>query len=207
MTYRHEKQPHQLSRLVLLAAIVVAVALGVRAATRSARFRQLKSRLFLTRRLFGGELAVGSAELSAVLIHADGTREEIGVISRKKVTGAFVTDIVANLVTDTTAFGDYKYHDCGTGNTAEANTQTALVTPFGGSRVAGTQVAGGTATAPTYTSVATISFTGTLAIVEHAIFNASSSGTMMDRSLFSAINVVNGDSIQFTYVLTLNAEA
>lgn len=170
-------------------------------------FRTLRSRFDYTRRMHAGELMIGTAALFAVLIHADGTREDLGQIASKKVTGAFVTDIVANMVTDTTAFGDYKYHDCGEGSTAEANTQTALVTPFGGSRVAGTQVAGGTGTAPTYTSVATINFTGTKAIVEHAVFNASSSGTMLDRSVFSAVNVVNGDSIQFTYVLTLNAEA
>ena len=170
-------------------------------------FKKLPSRLATIRDLMGGRLAVGKAELNAVLYRADGSVKDLGVIARKKVTGAFVTDIVANMVTDTTAFGDYKYHHCGTGSTAEANTQTALVTPFGGARVAGTQVAGGTATAPTYTSVATISFTSTLAIVEHAIFNASSSGTMLDRSLFTAVNVVNGDSIQFTYVLTINAEA
>jgi hypothetical protein len=104
-------------------------------------------------------------------------------------------------------FQDYKYHDCGTGATAEANTQTALVTPYGGSRATGTQVAGGTATAPTYTSVGTVSFTGSLAIQEHGLFNAAASGTMMDRSLFTTVNVINGDSIQFTYVLTINAEA
>ena len=172
-------------------------------------FGLMWERLFVTTpALCKGELAIGKAQLSAVVYDKYGNvKKDYGVISRKKVTGAFVTDIVANLVTDSTAFGDYKYHDAGTGSTAEANTQTALVTPFGGSRVAGTQVAGGTSTAPTYTSVATIPFTSTLAIVEHAIFNASSSGTMMDRSLFSAINVVNGDSIQFTYVVTINAEA
>ena len=171
--------------------------------------KKFYERLFQTTPdLFMGRLTLGKAELSA--IHYDkygNVIKDYGVISRKKVTGAFVTDIVANMVTDTTAFGDYKYHDCGTGSTAEANTQTALVTPFGGARVAGTQVAGGTATAPTYTSVATISFTSTLAIVEHAIFNASTVGTMLDRSLFAAINVVSGDSIQFSYILTINAEA
>lgn len=170
-------------------------------------FKKLPSRLIDTRDLFMGRIAVGKAELNAVVYRADGRTESLGTISRKKVTGAFVTDIVSNMVTDTTAFGDYKFHDCGTGTTAEANTQTALVTPFGGARVSGTQVAGGTSTAPTYTSVATISFTSTLAITEHAVFNASTSGTMLDRSVFAAINVVNGDSIQFTYTLTINAEA
>lgn len=170
-------------------------------------FKKLPSRLVDTRDLYMGRLAIGKAELNAVIYRADGRVEKLGTIAKKKVTGAFVTDIVANMVTDTTAFGDYKYHDSGVGTTAEANTNTAIETTDGESRVAGTQVAGGTGTAPTYTSVATISYTSTKAITEHGIFNASSGGTLLDRSVFSAINVVNGDSIQFTYVLTINAEA
>lgn len=177
------------------------------------KIKKFFKRLFYIRDLFGGRLTIGEANLSAVVIRADGRTENLGVIAKKKVTGAFVTDIV-NALSKTSpynvsaaVFQDYKYHDCGTGSTAEANTQTALVTPYGGSRATGTQVAGGTATAPTYTSVGTVSFSGTFAIVEHGLFNASSSGTLMDRSLFSAVNVVNGDSIQFTYVLTINAEA
>lgn len=171
--------------------------------------KKIPNRIIDTRDLFMGRLAVGKAELSLVLIKADGTRIDKGVVCRKKVTGAFVTDIVANMVTDTTAFGDYKYHWSGIGSTAEANTDTSLANVTGvPARVAGTQVAGGTATAPTYTSVGTVSYTSTLAIVEHAVFNTSGTGaTMLDRSVFTAVNVVNGDSIQFTYVLTINAEA
>lgn len=176
-------------------------------------FKKIPSRLGYTRDLFAGRLAIGSATLSAVLIHADGTTKNYGIICRKKVVDAFVQDICNCLAVaspynvSTTAFQAYKYHDCGTGSTAESNTQTALVTPFGGARVAGTQVSAGASTARTYASVATISFSGSFAIVEHAVFNASSTGTMLDRSLFSVINVVNGDSIQFTYTLTINAEA
>ncbi len=172
--------------------------------------KKIPERLVSTRDLFGGRLAIGKAELSAVIIRADGTVENLGVICKKKVLGVFVTDIVANLVTDTTAFGDYKYHRAGIATTAEANTQSISTFNFTGcpTYATGTQVAGGTATAPTYTSVATISFTSTLAITEHGVFNSSGgSGVCMDRSVFSAINVVNGDSIQFTYVLTINAEA
>jgi len=29
--------------------------------------------------------------------------------------------------------------------------------------------------------------------------------TLLDRTLFSAVNVVNGDSIEFTYTLTVTA--
>lgn len=173
-----------------------------------AYFHRLWSRVKTARSLFGGELTVGSAALSAVVFRADGRVEHLGVVSRKKVDGAFVTDVIANLVTHDATFQAYKYHGTGIGTTAEANTQTALVDTTGcPSRATGTQVAGGTATAPTYTSVATVSYTSSLAITEHAVFNASTVGTMLDRSMFSAVNVQNGDSIQFTYVLTLNAEA
>lgn len=170
--------------------------------------KRINSRLSTSKALWAGELMVGSCQLSA--IHVDGRtgrRTNHGVICRKKVTGAFVTFIVANMVTDTTEIGDFKYHDSGVGTTAESNGNTAIETTDGESRVAGTQVAGGTATAPTYTSVATISYTTTKAITEHGVFSQSSGGTLLDRSVFSAINVVNGDSIQFTYVMTMNAEA
>lgn len=169
--------------------------------------KKFLSRTGTVRDLYMGRLAISQAALSAVHYKSDGTVVDYGVICRKKVTGAFVTDIVANLVTDTTAFGDYKYHDSGVGTTAESNGDTAIETTDGESRVAGTQVAGGTGTAPTYTSVATIAYTSTKAITEHGVFNASTAGTLMDRSVFAAINVGNGDSIQFTYVLTINAEA
>ena len=76
-----------------------------------------------------------------------------------------------------------------------------LQTAFGGARVAGTQDNG---TSKHYKSVATIPFTSTLAITEHGLFSASTSGTLWDHSVFAAINVVSGDSIQFTYDLTIN---
>lgn len=173
-------------------------------------FRKFFSRVRTTQELWSGQLAIGKGTLSAVHIKADGTRINLGIICRKKVLGVFVTDIVANMVTDTTAFGDYKYHRAGIATTAEANTQSISTFDFTGcpTYATGTQVAGGTSTAPTYTSVATISFTSTLAITEHGVFNASGgAGTCLDRSVFAAINVVNGDSIEFTYVLTINAEA
>lgn len=177
---------------------------------------KIPSRLGTTKDLFGGRLAVSEAELSAVVYREDGNVEDLGVICRKKVLGVFVTDIV-NCLSKTSpynvsaaVFQDYKYHRAGIATTAEANTQAYATFDFTDcpTYVSGTQVAGGTATAPTYTSVGTISFTSSLAITEHGLFNANSgTPTCMDRSVFTAINVVSGDSIQFTYVMTINAEA
>lgn len=157
------------------------------------RFRlatQLPARLW-----FGDLTPVG--RLYAVRIDRDGNRHDVGLISTKLVTTAGVTWL-ATLLAGTSS-GDVKYHASGTGTTAEDADDTAMETDSGVSRATGTQVA----STNTYTSVATMSYTSTLAITEHGIFTASTSGTLVDRSVFSAINVVNGDSIQFTYVLTL----
>lgn len=140
------------------------------------------------------------AELRAVHIDRNGVRTDLGVLSRRVVTTTGVAWL-ATAFTNTVEAEALNYHDCGTGGTAEAVGNTALTTPYGGSRAVGTQSTPGSTNI--YRSVGTVSFTSTLAITEHGIFTASSSGTMFDRSLFSAINVVNGDSIQFTFELTL----
>lgn len=140
--------------------------------------------------------------LSARLIKADGQVINYSVLGYRVVTTAFVSFVVDQLQTETSVFGDFKYHDSGVGTTAEAVGDTDIETTDGESRATGTQTE---ASATVYQSVGTISYTTTKAITEHGLFNASTSGTLMDRTVFSAINVVNGDSIQFTYSLTLTA--
>lgn len=143
--------------------------------------------------------------LGAKVIRADGTIEDRGLISVKKVTTAFRDRIVDSLQNQTTTPIDtFKYHGSGTGTTAEANTDTALVTEVE-TRATGTQTEG--ASANIYRSIGTVSYTASRAVTEHGLFSASTSGTLMDRSVFAAINVGNGDSIQFTYEITFNAEA
>lgn len=134
---------------------------------------------------------------------ADGRVVDYGLISIRVVTDAFVAFVVDQLQTETSAFGDFKYHDSGVGVTAENVTDTDIETTDGESRATGTQVEG--ATANIYKSVGTIAYTTTKAITEHGLFNASTGVTLMDRTKFTAINVVNGDSIEFTFELTLTA--
>lgn len=100
--------------------------------------------------------------------------------------------------TSTSAFN---FHDSGTGTNAAAVTDTALQTPTGGARVSGVQTTPGSTNV--YQTVATISYTSSLAITEWGLFSAASVGTLWDRRVFSAINVVNGNAIQFTYQLTI----
>lgn len=142
-------------------------------------------------------------DLRAVLVKADGQRVNYGLLGCKVVTTAFVNFMVDQLQTETSTWGDFLYHDSGEGNTAENASDTDIETTDEESRATGDQGEG--ASANIYKSVGTISYTSTKAIVEHGLFNASTSGTLMDRTVFSAVNVVNGDSIEFTYQLTCTA--
>jgi hypothetical protein len=149
----------------------------------------------LPSRLWNGDISpVG--RLYAVKIDSDGNRHDIGLISTKLVTTAGVAWLAAFMAGTGTATA--KYHASGTGTTAESVSDTALVTDSGVARASGSQAN----STNTYTSVGTQTYSSTLAITEHGLFTASSGATLIDRSVFSAINVVSGDSIQFTYVLT-----
>lgn len=144
--------------------------------------------------------ALFCSELKAKHILPDGKIVNLGVISKKVVTAAFVNFIVDKLV----AAGNinlFKYHDCGTRTAAESSSDTALGTPYGGDRAVGTQEEG--ASANIYKSVGTNDFTSSLAITEHGLFSLSAVGILADRSVFAQINVINGSAIEWTYTLTV----
>lgn len=149
--------------------------------------------------VLGRVLPVG--RLYADVIRADGQRTHLGLISLRVVTTAGVNAIV-DAFQGSFTLSDFKYHGMGTGNTAEAAADTALVTPVE-TRSTGTQTEGGAENI--YRTVAAITATTNRAIVEHGVFSAASAGTLLDRSMFSVINLANGDSIAFTYELTLPA--
>lgn len=91
----------------------------------------------------------------------------------------------------------------GTGTTTAAVSQTALVTEAApttaGGRTVGTESRTTTTnTNDTYTVAGTVTAGSSLAITEAGLFDATSSGNMLIRGDFSAVNVVSGDSISFT---------
>ena len=89
----------------------------------------------------------------------------------------------------------------GTGTTATAGGQTALVTPLG-SRVSLTS------TTVTTNSTAYVASFGagvaTGALTEAGIFNASTSGTMLCRTLFAVINKGAADTMTITWTITIS---
>lgn len=89
----------------------------------------------------------------------------------------------------------------GTTNTAPAAGQTALVAELARQAASFSHTVG--------TKVFTFSTTfaagtGTGAIVEAGVFNASSTGTMLDRVTFSVINKGAGDSLAQTFTFTMS---
>lgn len=140
--------------------------------------------------------------LSAIVTKTDGTRINYGTIGYRVVTTAFAEFMVDQLIAETSVWGDFKFHDSGVGVTAAVIGDTDIETTDAESRATGSQVE---STSVIYESVGTIAYTTTKAITEHGLFSAATGVTLMDRTVFSAINVVNGDSIEFTYDLTVTA--
>lgn len=145
-------------------------------------------------------------------IRADGEITEYGLASMRQVTTAGVGYIVDGFQTSTSVEPEnMKYHGIGTGGTAEASTDTALVTESttalnpDSTRATGTTIEG--ASANIYRTVGTLTADASIACTEHGVFSTSGTGTgvLLDRSLFSVVNLLTGDSLQATYDLTFNA--
>lgn len=100
-----------------------------------------------------------------------------------------------------------KNHGSGTGTTAAAALDTALQTAIGTTATAGTNTNADASPNATVTSTATVAYSGTAAVTEWGLFNSTtlSGATMWDHKVFSAVNVNSGDSIAFTYTLTINS--
>lgn len=165
------------------------------------KFRNLGNRLRGMKQelMFLAKIGI-RAELSLVHVGADGTRTPLGVVSRRVVTTAGVT-YVAQAFTNTTEVENFNYHGSGTGTNAESIADTALQTPVE-SRVTGTQ---SNPSAGVYRTVGTVTYTGAYAVTEHGVFSALTGPTLLDRSVFSAVNVAIGEGIEFTYDLTFPA--
>jgi hypothetical protein len=155
-------------------------------------------------------VVVMSSRLYAVHIRPGAFEYDLGEVSHHVVTDTgvgFIVDAWQNILELETM----KFHGVGIGTTAEAASQTALVTESttalnpDSTRATGSLTEGGTANI--FRTVGTVTFDASAAITEHGLFSqaATGGGVMYDRSVFSAINVVSGDSIQFTYDATLTS--
>lgn len=141
-----------------------------------------------------------------------GERVRHGVVSRQVVTDAGVAYIVDDFdnASGSADVSLFNFHGCGTGTNAEAVGDTALQTESTTALNPDSTRATGTRSQPAanqYRSVGTLTFDASAAVTEHGLFTTSGTGTgtLLDRSVFSAINVASGDSIQFTYTITFTS--
>jgi len=147
------------------------------------------------------------------MIRGNGLVLDYGLASLRVVTTAgvgFIVDAFQNIV----EVEIMKYHAIGTGTNAEAVGDTALQTELttqynpDNTRATGSLTEG--ASANIFRTVGTNTLdSGTPAVTEHMILSqaATGGGTGLDRSVFSAINLVgaNGDGLQSTYDCTFSA--
>jgi len=156
------------------------------------------------------EIPTVVSSLSIRVRKANGEWIDYGTVCYRVVTDAGVAFIVDDMDNSTTDITTLNFHGVGTGVTAESAAQTALVTESTTVLNPDSTRATGTKSQPSANilrSVGTLTFDGSAAITEHGIFSqaATGGGTLLDRSLFAAINVAAADSIQFTYDLTFTS--
>lgn len=144
--------------------------------------------------------------LKATIIRADGTTVDLGIISMRVVTTAgaeFIVDAFQNL----TEVENMKFHGFGTGGAAEAIGNTGLTTELttqyavDNTRPTGSTTEG--ATAIIYRSLGTLVPDAAVAITEHGVFSAAAAGILLDRSLFTVINLVAADQLATTFELSI----
>lgn len=135
--------------------------------------------------------------------------EDYGIVSEHMVTTTgvgFIVDAFQNSV----EMENMKYHGIGTGSGAEATGNTALVTELttqystDNTRATGTTTENG---ANVFRTVGTNQVDAGVAIIEHGLLSqaATGGGVLFDRSVFSAVNLSSGESLESTYDATFTA--
>lgn len=157
---------------------------------------------------FGLMTAIG--ELAIRVRRANGEWEDYGVVSYRVITDAGVAYLVDDWDAGASDINLMDFHGCGTGMNSEAVGDTALQTESTTALNPDSTRATGTNSQPAanqFRTIGTLTFDASAAVTEHGIFNQSATGggSLWDRSVFSAINVASGDSIQFTYTCTVSS--
>lgn len=137
-------------------------------------------------------------------------RIEYGTASMRVVTDDGV-DFIVDAFQNSTELEDMRYHGLGTNNAAEAAADSALGTELtteynpDNTRATGTLTEGGSTNI--FRTVGTNTLDGAAAVVEHGIFSqaATGGGTLLDRSIFSVINLSASDGLETTFDLTIPA--
>lgn len=130
------------------------------------------------------------------------------LVSVNKVTEDFTQRLVDALTDSSVTMAGFNQHKMGAGSTAETNSQSALITQQVGAQGA----TGGAAqthgsSSSIYQSVGTLTAGSAYGCREHGIFNSSTGGVMLDRSVVTNIDLNTDDIVTWTYSLTATPEA
>ena len=142
-----------------------------------------------------------NGRLNILLVDAQGN------IKDERDVNNLVVDVglayIASRMKDATATA-MSHMAVGTGATAAADAQTALVTESARVALTSTTITTTTVANDTVQYVATFGAgTGTAALTEAGIFNAASVGTMLCRTVFSVINKGANDTLTITWKVTV----
>lgn len=146
------------------------------------------------------EKIIATGELKIVVTAPDGTVKHEQEVKNLVVTTGL--GYIASRMKDATATA-MSHMAIGTGNTAAAAGNTTLGTESARVALTSTTV---TAAAVAYVATFPAGTPATLAaITEAGIFNASSAGTMLCRTVFAVVNKDVGDTMSITWTVTMAA--
>ena len=136
----------------------------------------------------------------------DGAMRDYGLVSVREVTTVFAARLADAMCTSGDVIDNFNQHKMGAGSTAETSTETALVTAQAGAQGAtGNAAATHGATSNIYRTVGTLTAGSAYGCREHGVFNASTGGILLDRSVVTNIDLNTDDVVTWTYELTINA--
>ena len=150
------------------------------------------------------------SQLSLRVIRASGRQLDYGLVGVKVVTNAGV-NFLADAFQDSASIENMRYHGIGTGSTTPAAGNTALVSESttalnpNSTRDTGTRTEGSGANV--YQTEGTLVADAAIVVREHGLFDraATGGGVLWDRTVFGAVTLASGDSIEATYDLTCTA--
>jgi hypothetical protein len=146
------------------------------------------------------EKIVATGELKIVVTAPDGTVKQEQEVKNLVVTTGL--GYIASRMKDATATA-MSHMAIGTGSTAAAANNTTLGTESARVALTSTTV---TAAAVAYVATFPAGTPATLAaITEAGLFNASSAGTMLCRTVFQVVNKDVGDTMSITWTVTMAA--
>jgi len=139
-------------------------------------------------------------DVSIQLFDSNGNVKDDRKIHNMVVTAGKEFIAASMLKTTTNSPAAMSHMAIGSNNTAAALANTALGTQLGRVSLASATVSGAVVT---YTATFPAG-TGTGAVVEAGILNASSSGTMLCRTVFDVVNKGADDTMSITWTITVS---